>query len=154
LSRIDSLELLAPPFRDRLAGLLLKINEDGIPLDVFETARSPQRQMQLYARGRDPALPDYGRTVTRALPYHSAHQHGMAADLVFKVAGNWTWDEPEPGLWRRLGELAAAAGLETLSFEKPHVQIAGFVAKEIQPGPPDTVGWMAWLQGQIAPALV
>jgi peptidoglycan LD-endopeptidase CwlK len=150
--RIAALRLLHPEFAGRLAQLLGALGTEQIPLAVFETARSPMRQEQLYARGRDPMGADYGRTVTRARAYESAHQWGLAADLVFLIHGQWTWDEPGQGQWARMGVLAHQAGLETLSFERPHVQVAGFVGKDLARlrGPTSTDGWLAWLEQQAA----
>lgn len=148
-ARLAELELLERDFRGRLSWLLVALHAEGVPLEVFETARSPERQAELYARGRDPDAVDYGRTVTRAMPWHSAHQYGLAADLVFKVEGRWTWSEPGPNMWSRLAGLAKGAGLQTLSFEEPHVQVAGFQwAHQLERGPNATPAWLAWLRGR------
>jgi hypothetical protein len=49
---------------------------------VFETYRSPMRQAELMAKGR----------VTKAPPWSSAHQFGLAADFAgVDVDGKWTW---------------------------------------------------------------
>jgi peptidoglycan LD-endopeptidase CwlK len=149
--RISRTEWLDRTFLDRLLELLEALRTESIPLEVFETARSPLRQDLLYNRGRDPTGPDYGRTVTRARAYESPHQFGLAADLVFKVGGAWTWQEPSKGMWKRMGELANGLGLQTLSFEKPHVQAAAFAPTLIQHGPMDTAGWMRWLGDRNGP---
>lgn len=144
--RRTGLELLRPDFRWALDGLLQRLGELKIPLAVFESIRSPGRQDQLYLRGRDPAAQDYGRTVTRAQAYQSAHQFGLGADLVFRRdTGVWTWDEPERGMWDLYARLAKSCGLETLSFERPHIQIAGFDWRKLPTGPRDDAGWLAWL---------
>jgi peptidoglycan LD-endopeptidase CwlK len=149
-ARLADLDLLEREFRGRLAWLLVALRAEGVPLEVFETARSPERQAELYARGRDPDAVDYGRTVTRAMPWQSAHQFGLAADLVFKVAGRWTWSEPGPHMWSRLPDLAHKAGLVTLSFEMPHVQgIYEAGLRQLERGPNDTEAWLAWLRGRV-----
>lgn len=147
--RLAGLELLEREFRGRLSWLLVALRAEGIPLDVFETVRSPARQAYLYTIGRDPESPTYGRTITRAMPWHSAHQYGLAADLVFRVEGRWSWDEPGPDMWSRLPDLAHKAGLATLSFERPHVEVAGFNwAHQTERGPNETEAWLAWLRGR------
>jgi peptidoglycan L-alanyl-D-glutamate endopeptidase CwlK len=147
--RITALDLLHPAFIDRLAEVVAGVRREGIPLAIFETARTPERQRALFRQGRDPALPDYGRTVTRAAPYQSAHQFGLGADLVFNVNGKWTWDEPEPGMWDRYGAVLREHGLEPLTFERPHAQVAGFQFRQLEPGPADTAAWEQWLRRRV-----
>lgn len=148
-ARNTDLSLLAPPFRACLDRVMVRLQRDLdlSLLDVFEAARSPGRQRELYERGRDPSKDDFGRTVTRAHAYQSAHQFGLAVDLVFRTAaGGWTWDEPTKGSWDKLHAIAREEGLEPLSFEKPHIQLAGFNWKSLPKGPMDTVAWEAWLR--------
>jgi len=148
--RLADLQLLVPEARSRVSWLLVALRAEGVPLEVFETARPPARQAYLYQIGRDPDSPTFGRTVTHAMPWQSAHQWGFAADLVFKVAGRWTWKEPEHGMWDRLTDLAKKADLRTLSFERPHVELPTFSpsSKGPPPGPSDTEAWLAWLRGR------
>ncbi len=122
---IHDLTLLRVPFRERLEDLLGMLAKEAIPLAVYESVRCPIRQSRLYLIGRNPLATGFGRTVTGAEAYESAHQYGLAADLVFRVNGKPKWEEPEWGLWARYGELAKAAGLQTLRKEKPHVQMDG-----------------------------
>ena len=145
------LDLLDPKIRPQVELLEDALAAEGIPLHRYETVRSPTRQAVIWARGRVPGQPDYGRTVTRARPYESAHQFGLATDFVFRVDGAWTWEEPEPGMWKRFGVLAARHGLETLRFERPHVQVVGFDWRDLvrQRGPLDEAGWEAWLRGTV-----
>jgi hypothetical protein len=130
----------------RLEDLLGELDAHKLPMRVFESIRAPSRQEMLYMRGRDPGAEDFGRTVTKARAYQSAHQFGLAADMVFRMAdGTWTWDEPVRGMWDTFTRLAKAAGLETLNFERPHVQISGFDWRGLPRGPMDDGGWLAWL---------
>lgn len=149
MDRRADLDLLRPSFRGSLAGLVADLARMSIPLRVFETIRSPDRQEALYQVGRDPSAVGYGRTVTRARAYQSAHQFGLGTDMVFVVDGAWTWDEPETGMWDAYKRLARAAGLETLSFERPHVQAAGFNWRALPRGPQDTAGWLGWLSSTV-----
>lgn len=145
IERLSSLQLLDVELLDKLGTLMIGLRTDGIALEVFETARSPGRQERLYAIGRDPKDPSYGRTLTRADAYQSPHQWGMAADLVFKVGGKWTWEEPVRGQWERMAHLAYHAGLVTLSFERPHVQLPGFNPTRLPTGPAGDDDWLVWL---------
>lgn len=144
--RISDPALLRKVFRTRLEVLMGRFSYEGIPLLVFETIRSPMRQAALYEKGRNPGTVDYGRTVTRARPYESAHQYGLAADVVFHESGVWTWEEPAPGMWARAVELAGLCQLESLApLESPHVQWPGFKATNRVKGPTETESWLTWL---------
>jgi len=145
---IHDMTLLRKPFREQVEALLGMLAKENIPLAVYETVRSPLRQSLLYAVGRVETEPHFGRTITRARPYESAHQFGLAVDLVFRINGKWTWEEPEWGLWDRMQELAKAAELETLSFEKPHVQIPNFDHDRatMARGPTYVTGWLEWVK--------
>jgi peptidoglycan L-alanyl-D-glutamate endopeptidase CwlK len=146
--RQSDLTLCHPAFVPRVMALQERLVAEGIPLEVFETVRSPFRQAELYARGR--TLP--GTKATNAKAWESLHQYGLAVDLVFKVGGQWTWNEPRPGLWLRYQQLALAQGLEVLSFEKPHVQ-AGYPLSHLRRGAypfgGDGSSWQEWLEQQI-----
>lgn len=151
MSRIAALEGLDRDFRARLERLLRRTSAVMPTLQVFESLRSPRRQNELFARGRNPSKPDYGRTVTRARAYQSAHQHGLAVDLVFRAGDAWSWDEPFKGAWDELHRMARQEGLEPLSFEKPHLQAAGFDWRQLATGPLDDAGWTRWLRERGVP---
>jgi peptidoglycan LD-endopeptidase CwlK len=151
MSRISHVHLLDPEFRHRLERVLDQVEATGLKLRLFETIRSPGRQMALYSRGRDPEAADFGRTVTKARAYQSAHQYGLAADLVFYVNGEWTWSPPNPGDWDVFHGIARVEGLVPLSFEKPHVQIQEFDWKKLERGPDHEAGWLQWLRVRNGP---
>lgn len=117
-----STNLLFPVFRDRVSVLVTRARQEGLMVHHFETYRTIQRQASLYAQGRTAP----GKIVTHARPGESWHHYGLADDLVFDGDPSterveWSWN----GNWKRLHELAAACGLETLKFEAPHVQLTG-----------------------------
>lgn len=116
----QSLDSLHPVFRRKLTDELIPaIRDAGLPLHVYESFRTPFRQADLYASGRTTP----GPTRTKAMPWRSFHQYGLAVDFVFQTAdGNWTWDEAHPGDWQKYTGLCEMAGLRTLSFERPHVE--------------------------------
>jgi peptidoglycan L-alanyl-D-glutamate endopeptidase CwlK len=112
---------LHPLLRSRLVDLDARLNDAGLPLALYEGARSPFRQAELYARGRSAG--ERGKTVTRARAWESFHQYGFAADYVFRDGERWSWEEPKRGAWEMFARLAAACGLRSLSFERPHVEL-------------------------------
>lgn len=120
MSRNADLAPLHAEFRVRLEEVLERLYKEKIPLQVYETLRTPHRQALLYARGRS----GLGNVVTKSRAWRSFHQYGLAADMVFLDGnGRWSWAEPGPGMWDRYHAIAKDAGLEVLSFERPHVQL-------------------------------
>jgi peptidoglycan L-alanyl-D-glutamate endopeptidase CwlK len=129
-------------FRERIRALDQQLGREGIPLSLYEGARSPWRQQSLFERTPP---------VTRARPWQSFHQYGMAADFVFLVGAKWTWSEPEDGMWARYTDLVAECGLDSLSFERPHCQFRIPIA-DLRAGKfPEGGGeyWKSWLGRQI-----
>lgn len=140
---------LHPMLREKCLALDIALVQKGIPLALFEGARAPARQVDLYAKGRGEGAP--GHFVTKARPWESGHQYGMAVDYVFLINGQWTWNEPSVGMWAQYTQLADAEGLRSLSFEKPHVELplhlTSLRAGMYPPGGDDS--WRAWLEAQI-----
>lgn len=140
---------LHPALREKCVALDSALAAKRIPLELYEGARSPFRQVELYARGRGTG--ETGRTVTRAKAWASLHQYGLAVDYVFRVDGAWSWDEPRVGMWEDYAGLAEAIGLRSLSFEKPHVELPvalSSLQRGMYPvGGDDT--WNAWLETMI-----
>lgn len=114
---------LHPEIRDSVVAIRKQLRQEGHNFEVFEAWRSPDRQAFLYAKGRTTG----GSIVTKAKPWRSYHQYGLAVDMVLKINGNWSWrtDGKHAKSWDRLREVANAHGMETLNFEKPHIQLAG-----------------------------
>lgn len=140
---------LHPAIRSLLPELDARLFNAGIPLQFYEGARSPFRQAELYARGR--GVGPIGKTATRARAWGSHHGFGLAWDYVFKVDGEWTWDEPEPGMWQAYQAIGNELHLRSLPFEKPHLELPIALAP-LQAGmyPPGGDGsWRDWLDGQI-----
>lgn len=124
LLRDVELDHLHPAFRQKVMDLLAALQQEGLPFRLFEGYRSPQRQAVLYTKGRtDKVSPK----VTNAKPWSSYHQYGTAADLILFENSKWSWDTkgPKSEWWERMHRFARAQGLESLSFEKPHVQLMG-----------------------------
>ena len=121
MARDTALEHLHPVFRDKVQALTQMFANEQLPFRLFEGFRSPHRQRDLYAQGR--TLP--GPIVTKAPPWSSYHQYGIAGDFVLFIDGNWSWDDAgaRRRWWTRLHELARSIGLEPLSWETPHLQL-------------------------------
>lgn len=120
-----------------------------LQLKPYELARSPARQVELYARGRTTG--EKGKTVTRAKAWESLHQYGVAADFVFYVDGKWTWAEPVKGAWLEFQRIALGSGLRTLSFERPHVELPVLLS-DLQAGRYPIGGdhfWESWIETEI-----
>ncbi len=140
----NKLEHLHPVVREKVEALLKKLAEEKLPFRIFEGFRTPHRQRRLYAKGRTAP----GGIVTKARPWLSNHQYGLAADFVLFEKGRWSWDTGghKRHWWDRLHELAREVGLRPLSWEKPHLELVGLVTRDLQAGffPPD--GDDSWLQ--------
>ena len=99
-------DLLDEAFRQRLL-LTFKMMHDqyGIDMVLVEGYRSPQRQATLAA---------LGPTVTRAGPFESYHQYGLAADCAFLRDGRIVISEKDPwamAAYERYGQVARSLGM-------------------------------------------
>jgi peptidoglycan L-alanyl-D-glutamate endopeptidase CwlK len=70
--------------KPELQDLVAKIKQNiiiynNLPMKVFETARTPERQKWLFDNG-------YSKTL------NSNHLTGSAVDIVYYLDGNWSWD--------------------------------------------------------------
>lgn len=128
---------LHPVFRAIFYKLTQRFANEGLPFRLFEGRRSEERQAWLYASGR-PQIPGgrEGPIVTKAAPGLSYHQYGLAGDFVLFIDGKWSWDTSKVNAekWRRLQELGVELGLEPLSFELPHLQVAGLKIADLKAG--------------------
>ncbi len=136
---------LHPAFRSRVTRVLAQLAAEGIPFRIFEAYRSPQRQRWLWDQGRSRP----GAIVTKAQPWESYHQYGLASDLVLHVDGQWSWDTagPRAAWWKRMQEIGRANGLEALSFELPHLQLAGTSIAQLRAGTYPAGGDESWANG-------
>lgn len=130
--RRSDLDCLHPVMRDAAIELQQLFEAEGLPFRIFESFRSPQRQAWLYAQGRTRS----GQIVTRAEPWESYHQYGLAADFVLWLDGRWSWNTlgVNTRRWQRLHSLGRELGLEPLSFEMPHLQVAGLRLADLRAG--------------------
>ena len=142
-------ENLHPEFRIRVQNLLNQLGSEQLPFRIFEGFRSPERQRNLYAQGRTKP----GSIVTRAKPWSSYHQYGVAADFVLFIEGKWSWDDSSSERrrwWSRLHDIAREHGLESLNWENPHLQMAGLSINELRAGRYPPNGDEAWAENLAA----
>lgn len=143
-TRQQDLSVLHPVIRDQVARIQQKLDQEKLPFKVFEAFRTPERQRFLYRQGRD--MP--GDRVTKAQPWGSYHQYGLAVDFVLYVNGNWSWNDKGQyaKMWPRLHAIGREHGLEPLSWEAPHLQYAGTTIDQLQAGEYPAGGDKAWAE--------
>jgi len=142
--RDSDLNHLHPTLRTKAQAVLNACAAEQLPFQVFEGFRSAQRQQSLYEKGRTSP----GAIVTNARPWTSYHQYGLAADFVLCESGRWSWETSgeRRGWWQRLHEIGRAQGLEPLSWEAPHLQLAGVSVGDLQAGRYPSDGDLAWAE--------
>ena len=147
-SRYSELDLLHPTVRTAVEQILAQLAAENIPFRLFESYRTPERQRALYAQGRTAP----GNRVTKAMPWSSYHQYGLAADFVLFIDGNWSWETGGAyrRYWERLHELGRAHGLEPLSWELPHLQYTGTNLSKLQAGDYPAFGDETWAENLAA----
>src|SRR4030095_5509597 len=113
------------------------------PFRLFEGFRSAQRQEYLYAQGRTRP----GAIITKAPPWSSLHQYGVAGDFVLFESG-WSWDDSgtRERWWDRLHEAGYAHGLMPLSWEQPHLQLADVSIEDLRDGHFPAGGDLSWAE--------
>jgi peptidoglycan L-alanyl-D-glutamate endopeptidase CwlK len=104
------IEDLAPAVQQRAKALVIAAKDAGIDLLVTSTYRSNEEQAALYAQGRTKP----GAIVTNARPGDSYHNWRCAFDVVPLRNGKPVWGTsgPDGDLWRKIGEMGEAVGLE------------------------------------------
>lgn len=132
---INSLDVLYPPFADKLVRFNKLIADNNIGAYPYETLRTFEQQLEYYKQGRELkngvwVIVDAKKIVTKSMPGTSWHNFGVAVDYVFdgdksKQGIQWSWNDKLP--WKELGRLGQMVGLEWagtwLNFpEMPHFQ--------------------------------
>ena len=122
-----SLDDLRPEIRPKVDAWLAACTAAGIDVLVTCTLRSNEDQAVLYAQGRTTA----GHIVTKAKPGQSAHNFGLAIDIVPMIHGKPDWLGTSPA-WHQVGVLGQAQGLEwygapgALFPELPHFTLSNW----------------------------
>jgi peptidoglycan L-alanyl-D-glutamate endopeptidase CwlK len=124
-----NLDDLRPEVRPLVDAFLAACAAAGLDVLITCTLRSNDEQTELYAQGRTSP----GHIVTNARAGQSAHNYGLALDIVPMVNGKPDWNGADP-IWNQIGALGVAAGLTWLgspgsSFpEKPHFESSNWRA--------------------------
>lgn len=116
--RYSDLSLLHPIAERAFRELGMSLEADYVKgkIDVrfmpYETYRYPQRQLYFYRKG-----------TSRAMPFRSAHQFGLAVDFVpFQAGSGFTW-EVDTKAWDWLRARSREQGLvNELSWDRAHVE--------------------------------
>lgn len=122
-----SLDDLKPEVRPLVDAFLASCTAAGIDILVTTTLRSPEEQTALYAQGRTAP----GHIVTNAKAGQSAHQYGLAIDIVPMVNGKPDWNGSD-SVWSAVGDLGQQAGLTWLGAlgsrfpEKAHFEFTNW----------------------------
>lgn len=102
-----NLDDLRPEIRPLVDAFLASGLGAGIDILVTCTLRTNEEQSDLYAQGRTAP----GPIVTKAKAGQSAHNYGLAVDVVPIVNGKPDWMGTHP-IWEQVGKLGQDAGLE------------------------------------------
>lgn len=119
-----SLMDLQPAFAEKASRVLHRCEELGVKLVVTCTWRTNAEQDKLYAQGRTAP----GKVVTWAKAGQSAHNFGLAMDVVPVRDGKAIWDASDDA-WQIYGQAVRAEGLEWAGDwtkdkrEMPHCQM-------------------------------
>ena len=117
-----NLDDLRPEIRPQVDAFLAECKSQGLDILVTCTLRSLEEQAALYAQGRTAP----GHVVTNAKPGTSAHNYGLALDIVPIVNGKPDWSGTST-TWQQVGQIGVTAGLDwagTPGF--PFVEYAHF----------------------------
>ena len=133
-----SIDALDPRVASMCRNHIENCRANGIDILITSTYRDPAEQDRLYAIGR--TLP--GKKVTNAKGGQSFHNYRLAYDVVPMRHGKPVWNTTgaDLELWKKVGELGKAAGLEWAGDWKtfkefPHFQwTGGLTLKQLQAG--------------------
>jgi peptidoglycan LD-endopeptidase CwlK len=117
---------LRPAFGAKCVRVLEACKAKGVELMVTCTLRTMDEQAELYAQGRTAP----GHIVTNAKPGASAHNYGLAMDVVPVVNHKLEWDVNAPE-WQVYADAVRAEGLQwggdfTGLKDFPHCQLANW----------------------------
>lgn len=139
---MPDLSELHPAMRRKALAIIGDLHGHGLQACVVSALRGPAEQARIYAVGRGtpgkpytvsgititaPTRSQYPRwaIVTRAKPFASPHQWGVAVDFAWLVNGRIQYEAPA-GWWRLLDSAAEAHDCERIvkavPWDKGHVQ--------------------------------
>lgn len=113
---------LEPAFQEKAAQLILQGLARGLRPEIVESARSQDRQNELYEQGRSQP----GQIVTKTK--NSMHTKRLAIDIAqLDENGEITYEPDDPSFWEKMGQIGRSLGLrwggDFKSFKDlPHFQ--------------------------------
>jgi hypothetical protein len=137
------LAMLDPNFAERVQAIMNALQDRGLVSWIVSGLRTPEEQARIYAVGRgEPGKPFSisGLTVTaplksehpewsiitKAPPFMSAHQWGLAVDFGWIINGKKVFDTPDQNVWKTLYAIAQTQNSEDIAksvpFDKAHIQ--------------------------------
>ncbi|MEO7085822.1 MAG: M15 family metallopeptidase [Gemmatimonadaceae bacterium] len=129
---MQTLDVLAPKFRDAVSKAIADCNANGLDAIVYESYRSQELQANYYARGRT-VIPPHDTVTNAQSNLYSWHGYGLAVDVISRSK---EWDQPE-SWFASIAEYFRAAGCrwggEWKMKDLPHFQWAA-----CKPSPSDT----------------
>lgn len=117
-TRLNSTNLLYGPMKAHTILGVNSANKAGIPIAIFETFRTPQRQDQIYAQGRTTS----GKIVTQSKGWQSWHQYGVAVDIALLIDGRWSWDFDPKEVSKHFDTDKLIWGGTFKNFDGPHYE--------------------------------
>jgi peptidoglycan L-alanyl-D-glutamate endopeptidase CwlK len=127
---------LHPVMREKVKKLIEKLEQESIPLKLFEAYRSPQHQKELSSQGH------------ASKPWYSYHQYGLACDFGLFADGAWSLETGDRvnEYWTRYQQIGYSLGLESLDSKKSYLQLSGFTSEKLISGNYPSVGDESWLK--------
>lgn len=117
---IRDINLLVPELQDIVKKLQMDLIMFNIPIRVFETKRTAERQAMLVQQG-------YSKTLK------SKHIEGKACDFVVYINNQWSWDNKYEYLYRMFGALTTKysnivwGGQKWANWNKENYKWSGFL---------------------------
>lgn len=121
---IADLNALHPYFRDQVSELIRRCRSAGIRLAIVESYRTPAKQAEYFAMGRQYTNTGGGK---------SRHQYGVAVDVVPIVKSKAVWNNRQ--LWKKIGLIGEELGLRWggrwhVLYDPGHFEWSGDLSKE------------------------
>lgn len=111
------ISLLKPKLQVIVRAIQKKIIEHNLPIEVFETGRTIERQRQLFRKGTSKTM-------------NSRHLTGEAVDFVVRINGRWSWKSKHIYIYEMFGALMTGLygkqvewGFDMWKWDYPHFQL-------------------------------
>ncbi len=103
LQQTKDIDALLPEVKEKAVLFIGECQKQGLNIRITDTFRTPEKQNELYARGRTIA----GPRVTNAKAGQSYHNWGLAFDVCFLGTVPYP---PQMEQWRRIGRIGEDCG--------------------------------------------